>query len=140
MNLFLEDVFNATESNCNYVFMFGNPIDNRRPKYRIWKKMHDEGRLKCKCCGSPVHRVKLVPCKGAGSIHKPTEKIKYTFKLYSKDGGEMTFDHWIPKSFLKKRSLHWNCQNNLVLMCKKCNKFKADMVPYNWIQQYVKMY
>lgn len=129
-----------TTQKKNYVYFNNQPVDNRRKKYWLWRKWYNEGNLKCKCCGSEVAEIRAIKCRGEGSLHAKSGKVKYSFKLYSKDGIEMTFDHWIPKSFLRKMKLDWKTPENLVLMCKRCNTFKADMIPLYWQSQYALMH
>jgi 5-methylcytosine-specific restriction endonuclease McrA len=129
-----------TTQKTDYVFFNNHPVDKRRKKYWLWRKWYNEGNLKCKCCGSEVAEIRANQCHGSGMIHQETGLVKYSFKIYNKDGIEMTFDHWIPKSFLRKKRLDWKTPQNLVLMCKACNAFKADMIPFNWQTQYVLMH
>ena len=132
----IDEVLKLTDTNEPYIYVDGKPIDARRPKYKMWKRMKDKGLLKCKCCGSEVADVRLVKTKGAGSIHKETGDIKYTFFLVNQEGSKMTFDHWIPKRFLKKKHIDSKVPHNLVLMCFECNQLKANMIPANWQAQY----
>lgn len=128
-----------TRCNENYAFYKNHPIDIRRRKFKIWRKMFSEGTLQCHACKATVTEIRLIKCTSDGSIHKPTGKTKHTFKLFGDRGQEMTIDHWIPKSFLRKRKLHWNMMDNLMLMCEDCNKFKSDIIPHNWQELYDKM-
>ena len=125
-----------------YVWVKGHPVDAKRMKYKIWRELYNSGNLKCKCCGTAVASIKLVKCTGGvkgGSIHESGE-TKYTFFMYAKNNFQMTLDHWIPKSFMKKKTnLDWRITGNLVLMCRKCNEVKGDLVPFNWQTQYVRL-
>jgi hypothetical protein len=69
-----------------YGFIDGNPVDLSRPKYFIFRFWFDRQQLKCFSCGREPHHFKMSQCKGHGSIHKPTNQRKHTFKLYSKNG------------------------------------------------------
>lgn len=121
-----------------YVFINGNPIDMRNRKYGRWLRLYQAGKLKCKCCGVKPDRIEIVRCKGHGKWHE-SGKHKHHLKLFAgKD--EMTFDHWVPKSFLRKKTnLCYRAESNLVLMCESCNRIKADLVPYHWQKQYAIM-
>jgi hypothetical protein len=133
---------NLLATDEKYIFVDGHPVDTKRNKYRIWRQWFNSGKLKCVCCGTETASIKLVKCRGGlkgGAVHE-SGKIKHTFILYAKNSWPMTLDHWIPKWFLKKKtSLDWKIPGNLVLMCRKCNEVKADMVPFNWETQYVRM-
>jgi 5-methylcytosine-specific restriction endonuclease McrA len=128
-----------TSQGKDYVIFKGHPIDSRNRKFKIWRKLLNEDQLRCHSCKTKVAEIRLVKCKGAGSIYKPNGQIKHTFKLYNNKGIEMTIDHLIPKSFLRRNGLSWNMLDNLVLMCQPCNKFKGDSIPYNWREMYNRM-
>lgn len=137
---FFKHVINElTNQGSDYVFLNGHPIDIRTRKFKLWRKMLAEGNLRCHFCKTPVTEIKLVVCRGSGKIYKPTGVTKRTFKLYGGNGREMTLDHLIPKSFLRKNGLNWNMIDNIVLMCSPCNHFKADAIPANWKEMYNRM-
>ena len=129
LNYILNEI---TTLNDDYAFVDNKPIDIRRKKYKLWRKLFNTGQLKCKCCGCKATEIRLIKCWGAGSIYKKNGNIKHTFKLFNESGEEMTIDHWVPRSFLKKLKMNWKIEHNLVLMCRACNKFKADMIPLYW--------
>ena len=129
-----------TNQTASYIFHNGNPVDIRRKKYWLWRKWFNDGNLKCRCCGIEATEIRDIKCSGDGSLHKPSRLKKHNFKLFNKDGGQMTLDHWIPKSFLRKKGFDWKSPYNLVLMCNKCNVLKADMIPANWESQYALMH
>lgn len=118
-----------TTKKSDYVFYDGKPIDRRRHKYCLWRRWYKNGPIKCRCCSSKAIHIKLIKCEGPGSIHKESGETKYTFKLFDRSKTEITVDHWIPKSFLKKKRIKGGINNNLVPMCRKCNKLKAFMIP-----------
>ena len=122
----------------DYLMYKGKAIDLRNRKYKIWRKLFAEGRFNCQSCKTPVDDIRLEKCKGAGSIYKLDGSTKYTFMIYG-NNKVMTIDHWIPKSFLRHNGLNWNLLDNLVIMCTKCNKFKANLIPFNWKELYRKM-
>jgi hypothetical protein len=116
-----------------------HPIDTRNKKFNLWRKLYSEDRFFCKSCGSKVIGMPLIKCKNHGSVYKPDGRIKHTFQLVGENEVVMTIDHWIPKSFLRNNGLKWNIIDNLAIMCEKCNKFKSDMLPGDWEEQYNRM-
>jgi 5-methylcytosine-specific restriction endonuclease McrA len=116
-----------------------HPIDTRNKKFNLWRKLYSEDKFLCKSCGVKVIGMPLIKCTNDGSVYKPDGRIKHTFHLIGENESVMTIDHWIPKSFLRDRGLKWNIVDNLAIMCENCNKFKSDMLPDNWEQQYRRM-
>lgn len=136
----IEDVlYNIIFGECTdrYTFIKDRPVERRRKKYKRYRNLHQRDMLKCKCCGRKAYRFKFVRCIHDGKIHKPTGLNKYTFILVDRYNSPMTFDHWIPMDFLKKRNLI-KYEKNIVLMCRKCNGIKGDLVPFNWKELYKK--
>ena len=135
----IEFVLKATKSTKDYEFFAGVPVDMRNKKYNRWREMYKAGLFRCKMCGKEAAYMRLVKCNGNGSIHKKSGATKHNFQLFDKTNVPMTFDHWIPKSFLKRKQLFFKAKENLVMMCKPCNRFKADAVPHNWKDCYRRM-
>lgn len=137
----IKEVFNMLKSkkkSKGYVFINDHPVDTKRPKYRKWIQLFRKNKLECSLCGSKAVKMKLVECTSDGYIHVPSGKTKHTFFLIDQYGVKMTFDHWIPKSFLKNNNID-DRVDNYILMCETCNRLKGDMVPLHWKIQYNKM-
>jgi len=138
--MFIDFVLNClTNTRASYVFFMNHPIDTRNKKFNLWRKLYSEDKFFCKSCGSKVIGMPLIKCENHGSVYKPDGRIKHTFQLMGENEVVMTIDHWIPKSFLRNNGLKWNITDNLSIMCEKCNKFKSDMIPENWEEQYNRM-
>jgi len=138
--MFIEFVlYCLTDVHADYVFFKGHPIDTRNKKFNLWRRMYSDNKFFCKSCGSKVVGMDLIKCKTSGHIYRRDGRIKHTFLLKGDRGQTMSIDHWIPKSFLRKHNLRWNIYDNLAIMCDSCNKFKADILPHNWQEQYNRM-
>lgn len=121
-----------------YTFVDGHPVDTRSKRYSGWRRLYKKNKLKCICCGTEAYAFKLVKCVSHGYLHKETGKIKHYFVLVDRNNKEMTIDHFIPISFLRKKKLK-NKPENFVPMCSDCNTFKDNLIPLNWKFIYSKM-